>query len=304
MLILDTQKGYNTMQKILLYTELVILITVTIFVAIHKPTQEVATQPVIEQEVITKSSDFNDPISVEYAFVDKGGCGRIQVRNNSTNQLISYILQVYYFDEGKELIENKTVEIKNVRIAPNFTGGMDKHIPMPVSSCKYLWARVESAEFTTAEPWINENINEAVEMKPIGLEEIKINKPSIENSCSFLEITNISPAKEDVNSERKNLIFYVKNIGDKPVKNINFIIAQYDEEGNPVNVAPNIYVGENIRQLYWNDVALAPNKGKKAVSQLVLEPECTQVKLIVESVEFENSIVWLNQDSLAWILNN
>lgn len=294
------------MQKIILYIELIIFIIATIYTAVIPKSQIVITEEVVEEQPTQLRLAYNenqDLVAVEYAFVDKGGCGRIRVKNNSQNQLISYTLNISYYNENKELIDEKQLEISDVKISSGFVGGMDKHIPMPdnKNQCKYISARVINAQFTTAPQWVNENISLQAEPVLLTMDEIPVEK--VEYKCKFLEITNISPAKEDVNSERKNLIFYIKNIGDKPVKNINFILAQYDAEGKSVAVAPYVYIGENIRQLYWNNVNLAVGQGKKAVSQLVLEPECVGAEIIVEKVEFENGLVWLNQGSLQWILN-
>lgn len=299
------------MQKIVLYIELVIFVAVTVFAAVKTEpvVVEIAeakeeTEEYVEeiQPISYEDIYFKDIVEVEYAFVDCGGCGRIKVKNNSENQLISYNMQVFYFDESRKPLDNKTVEISNVKIASGFSGGMEKYIPM-VKDCKYLWARVKSAEFTAAPSWVNENMDDGVEMPLIAIEDIPYTGQDIADaeSCSFLEITNASPAKEDFNSERQNLIFYVKNIGDKTIKNLNLIVAEFDENNKPVSAAPYIYIGTNTRQLHWKDIGLASGDGKKAVSQLVLEPDCKKVKIIVESVEFENGMVWNNGCALQWI---
>lgn len=295
------------MQKIILYTEIFIFIIATIYTAV-KPMdtattgEEIPVEQPVQLRLVSNSKE--DMVAVEYAFVDKGGCGRIRVKNNSLNQLIAYTLNIRYFDENKECIDTREYEVTDVKIASGFVGGLEKYIPMPdgeKGDCRYISARVVNAQFTTAEPWVNENISEETEPVFLTIDEIPVE--NVSSDCKFLEITNISPAKEDINSERKNLIFYVKNIGNKPIKNINFVLAQYDKDNKPISTAPHIYIAENVRQLYWDNVNLAVGKGKKAVSQLVLEPECVRAEMIVEDVEFENGIVWLNQGSLQWILN-
>lgn len=309
------------MQKIILYIELVLFVAATIFscfweqdtysvTAVEKPAVEVKEKKEKPKEKkkqpMPENIYYDDTVKVEYAFVDDGGKGRVKVKNNSENQLISYIISLYCFDKDKEFIDEEEVPVDNVKVASGFSCGLDKDIDLP-KKCAYIWARIKSAEFTTAPSWENSgDTYDTSEMYLLDLEDITYNKEDVKKAeqCKFVEITNISPTKEETTSDRKNLIFYIKNIGDKNIKNINFVIAEYNKDKQPVAVKADAFVGANIRRLYWDNAAIATNDGKKAFSGLVLEPDCVSVKLIVESVEFDNGIIWHNEYCLPWILNS
>ena len=69
----------------------------------------------------------------------------------------------------------------------------------------------------------------------------------------------------------------------------------------PVEKKP--VVKENIRKLTWSNAWLEKDIPKTAASAMSLNKNCSQVRIIVSHIDFDDRGVWSNPQALDWILS-
>ena len=121
--------------------------------------------------------------------------------------------------------------------------------------------------------------------------------------CSLVSVGQPEIIASRGESDLSDIRFDVTNLSDRPIKNIEFLAAEYDAGKKPVSAKPNGYLKENIRKLTWENAGLVKDKAKTAASSMSLNKECAEVRLIVLHIDFEDRGVWSNPNALDWILS-
>ena len=234
------------------------------------------------------------PVYAQYAFLDDFNIPHVIVKNNA-EQIYGYSLSVKYFDENKNEIEQKNIDMQSV-IPSGMSESPEKFIP-PVDGAKYIAAAV------TAYSAKDENFKlQAVYNDDLyTLGQLKTKKSDA--PCSLVTIGSPEIIASRGESNLSDIKFDITNLSDRPIKNIEFLAAEYDAENKPVSAKPNGYLKENIRKLTWNNAALVKDTPKTAASAMSLNKNCANVKLIVSHIDFEDRGVWSNPAALDWILS-
>ena len=234
------------------------------------------------------------PVYAEYAFLDDFNIPHIIVKNN-VDQIYGYSLSVKYFDKNNNEIETKNIDIESV-IPAGMSESPERYIP-PVDGAEFISAAVTKYSTNDGENSIDIVYNE--EHKPLS----QLKSSTGDAPCALIKTSVPEVIASRGESDLSDIRFEVTNLSERPIKNIEFLAAEYDAGGKPVSAKPNGYIKENIRKLTWNDAGLEKDKPKTAASVMALNKDCAQVYIIVSHIDFEDRGVWSNPNALDWILS-
>ena len=255
------------------------------------------TEPTTETTIQTTVSDdkcSTSDVSVEYAFLDDFGIPHVVVKSN-TEQIYGYSLKVVYYNGTDEETAEEDIDIDDV-VPAGMTSGLDRFIPKH-DGTKYINAAVTRAKFIDREenypPLFKKRFDTLREAKPTNADA----------KCGFMDISAPEVKASRGESDLSDIRFVVTNNSERAIKNIEFLAAEYDANGEPVSAVPNGYIRSHIRKLSWKDADIGAKAQKTAASAMALNKDCTQVQLIVEHIEFQDRGVWSNPDTLDWIIS-
>lgn len=234
------------------------------------------------------------PVYAQYAFLDDFNIPHIIVKNN-TEQIYGYSLSVKYYDESNTLIEQKTIDIHSV-IPSGMAESPEKFIP-PTDGTKYISAAVTAysvKDKTVKQPAVYNDMH-------YTLKQLKGEKTDA--PCTLIVTGSPEIISSRGKSDLSDIRFEVTNLSERKIKNIEFLAAEYDANGKPVSAKPNGYIKENIRKLTWSNAWLEKDIPKTAASAMSLNKNCSQVRIIVSHIDFDDRGVWSNPQALDWILS-
>ena len=214
---------------------------------------KVQVKPEISQEIteitthqIHKISSADEaklksmPVYAEYAFLDDFNIPHVIVKNN-TEQIYGYSLSVKYFDESKTEISQKDININSV-IPSGMSESPERFIP-PFEDAKYISAAVTSYitkdSTITAEPVFNDALCTLAQLKCTDTDA----------ACPLIAMGAPEIVVSKGESDLSDIRFKVTDLSDRPIKNIEFLVAEYAADKKPVSAKPNGYIKENIRKL-------------------------------------------------------
>ena len=261
--------------------------------AAEKTLTETATEPTTLQIDINNENYAGESVYVEYVFLDDFGIPHAVVKN-SGEQIYGYGLRIKYYNENKEEIFTEDSDIDEI-VPAGMSGGLERFIPKHEGT-KYIDAAITYIKL----------LDNRKELEPkfkndfISLRDIPSGRSGAE--CKFVDISPASVISSQGESDLSDIRFSVKNTSERTIKNIEFLAAEFDAQGQPVSALPNGYICSNVRKLTWDNAGIKQNEEKTAASPMALNKDCASVKLIVDHVDFEDRGVWSNPDTLDWII--
>ncbi len=263
-------------------------------VGVYEVVTEEQTETTTETvEAKTPPQNSNSDVEVSYAFTDGFGIPHVMIKNNGEN-IYGYSIAVRYLDKDKKELDEKKVDIDAI-VPSGFTDGLERFIE-----------KVEGAEYISAAVTRIVYKDKTVDTEPVFSEKLikmsDIHTKAKSADCAFINIGEIGI----IQREGRNLLdlrFDVTSSSERVIKNISFLIAEYDKNGEPVSAAPNGCVREHIRKLGWEDAAFDPGEVRSLAAAMALNADCAEVNIIVDRVEFEDKGIWANPDSFDWIFS-
>lgn len=259
-------------------------------------TQTVESTEMTTQDVVDNNGKkfISMPVYAEYAFLDDFNIPHVIVKNN-TEQIYGYSLSVKYYDDNKKEIENKNIDMQAV-IPSGMSESPERFIP-PVDGAKYIAAAVTAYSIK----------DKSIKIQPVYNDHLytlqQLKKENKDAPCSLITIGRPEIIASHGESDLSDIRFSITNLSDRPVKNIEFLVAEYDANGKPVTTKPNGYIKENIRKLTWDNAGLIKDIPKTAASAMALNKNCAEVRVMVLHIDFEDRGVWSNPAALDWILS-
>ena len=180
------------------------------------------------------------------------------------------------------------------------------------SSVKYLDAAISTATYANGREWRATGLSKwakdvakkfSVESYARTVEHMR-SAASKAESASDLEIISSEKYNDNRFSNKDDLKLQIKNTGQNTIKDVKFIILQYDANGYGIGDGYGSHCVRNADTLRFTDANLPAGSSSTVEWNLLFEPQCRDYKLLVFTVEYTDGTIWKNEYAMQWMLYN
>lgn len=105
-------------------------------------------------------------------------------------------------------------------------------------------------------------------------------------------------------AQKDDLNFYITNLSNKTIVQIDFSVLEYDINNYPISVNPYEKYYFNNTGATFNNMSILPNQSHEGYFPLFFQPDCENYKVVVDKIIFTDGSTWRNENLLFWILFN
>lgn len=285
-----------------------------------------------------KAYEISEDLVVLCDYIKDGHSGFGQyafsfVKNDSEDTIIDYSIAHMGFDVNGNVTQlvNTTnkyheQEISMANILPDMVYGLSEGSTEGVylgneGKVRYIKSVITSVTFKSGEiwelgdldAWAEDTIaNFSVETEKQYTETLKEDaQKALTNPYVSIEDYAIVPSSNMFLKDKCHTIgINIKNIGDKPIRTVHYIVAEFDSQGKGVQMENQSwtfnyqYITCNSKSLTFDlsKNPLEPGKDNYGFWEDMMVGECDDVLIIVENIEFEDETVWQNDCALQFMV--
>ena len=123
-------------------------------------------------------------------------------------------------------------------------------------------------------------------------------------TASELEIISSKKYNDNQFSNKDDLKLRIKNTGQNTIKDVKFILLQYDSNGYGIGDGYGNHCVRNASTLHFTNANLPHGNSCAVEWSLLFEPQCRDYKLLVFTVEYTDGTIWKNEYAMQWMLYN
>lgn len=252
------------------------------------------------------------------------------LKNNSNDTILDYSIAFLAFDLNGNVTKingaygDKRYAEKKVTMANILPGGVyglgesmsdAKHYLGSDNTIRYIESVITHIAFKDGdvwdledpELWVDETVsNFSVEEHKNQSESLKTDakKASVNPYVSVSE-SDLSLSSNPIGARMETYGYTLKcgfiNEGEKPIRTVSIIVTGYDAQNNPAELSSS-YVTSNSRGFILNCENFTPGEENYGEWENAISKNCDNIKIIVESIEFEDDTVWTNEYALQYMM--
>ena len=247
-----------------------------------------------------------------------GSYGYIQVKNTGEEVIKDFTATFVGFDSSGNILKlgydncNYTsCNYETANILPGETYGLDRDFYIGNNNVKYIETIISSITYKDGSTWTTEGLdmwekdmenNFSVENYKNEIEQMKGDALKAKEN-PYVKIVSEQKYNDNQFSSKEDLVLKIENIGEKPIRKIEFVVAAYDNNGYSSNFNFG-YILPNMQRCYYDSNILSPGARTELTWTLFFEPNMKRFNTEVFSVEFQDGTKWNNEYIGKWMIYN
>lgn len=236
----------------------------------------------------------------------------VVVENTGSQPILNFSLAYINFDKnGFPTTTDSDGYERGKADAVNLMPGDKNDFSWYGASGLYVEAAITSADYADGSSWSISGLGSWASSVRSGfsVDDYKASIAALSDDAALAEtneyalLTEIYITHGNQFSNDHDLNFSVQNTSDLGITRLVLFVLEFDENGFPVSVSPwdiNCMNGHTT----GGTINLAAGQTGSYSDDLFIQPTTTQIKSVIQHLEFQDGTEWTNPYYLEWILSN